>query len=116
MNHRNEAVGFFLGFTLIITVNLVLMLPVGFGIVYLLEELIKLGILRRNPQDMQGYGIVFSAINSICIYQYLYVVPFALWLKSRQYWGFMKGIIAAAVVTTLLLGMCFVAFVPSALG
>jgi hypothetical protein len=44
--------------------------------------------------------------------QLLYVIPLVFWLKRRQRWGLMKGVISGAVITALLNGGCWLLLVP----
>ena len=44
---------------------------------------------------------IISAFFFIGIWQLLYAIPLALWLKRTQQWGRMKGVVIGAVVTIL---------------
>jgi Na+/proline symporter len=58
----------------------------------------------------------FSGLTTIPLYglgglgvlQVLYVVPRSLYLRRRQRWAKLKGVIAAAVIVALLNGGCWV--------
>lgn len=43
----------------------------------------------------------------IGLLQLLYIVPLIIWSIANQRWGFMKGVIIAAVITALLNGGCW---------
>lgn len=46
----------------------------------------------------------------IGVTQLVYVIPLIIWAVRQQRWGFMKGVIIAAVVTALLNGGCWLIF------
>ena len=44
------------------------------------------------------------------IWQLLYVIPVCFWLRRRQRFALMKGVIIGAVITALLNGACYLLF------
>jgi hypothetical protein len=117
MARQNEAMGIFLGFSLILGINILFGTLISSFIfnniisVLLHDKIYRIG--HRNS-GTQLYGLLMS-ISSICIYQYLYVVPMIIVLKRQRKFGFMKGVIIAAVLTTLLAGSCFILSLDSLL-
>lgn len=55
----------------------------------------------------------FNSFIFIGLTQLIYVIPIVFWLKRRQRWGLMKGVIIGAILTALLNGGCFLWFFRS---
>ncbi|HEY9599879.1 MAG TPA: hypothetical protein V6D33_19630 [Cyanophyceae cyanobacterium] len=51
--------------------------------------------------------LIIYPFFGISIFQLLYVIPTIIWLKRRQRWQLMKGVIICAVITALLNGGCW---------
>lgn len=52
-------------------------------------------------------GLFIYGFVGLGLAQVLYVIPVVIWLKRRQSWGLMKGVIIGAVMTALLNGGCW---------
>jgi hypothetical protein len=95
MSQRNEILGVFLGILLLIGMHILAILAI-----------VLLSFLRGT------YGAQIWVIGgfSFFLLQLLYVIPVTLWLKRRQQYGLMKGVIIGAVITALLNGGCSLLF------
>jgi len=56
------------------------------------------------------YTISMGIILGISLFQLIYVIPAIFWLRQRQKFAFMKGVIIGAVITPLLNGACYYRF------
>jgi hypothetical protein len=74
----------------------------------------KIYRIGHKNRETRLYGFLLS-VSSICIYQYLYVVPMIILLKLQRKFSLMKGVIIGAVFTTLLAGSCFILSLDSLL-
>jgi len=68
---------------------------------------IAFSISQVLPQSEELFIILFFAFFGIGITQLLYVIPLALWTRSKGRFDTMKGVIIGAVITVLLNGGCF---------
>jgi hypothetical protein len=101
MSNRNHDLGILVGVLSTLGINFLLF-------IFLIAYLSKNTYLSQST-----FGPAF--IFGISVYQLIYVVPAIIWLKQRQHWGTMKGVIIAAVTTALLTGPCFVVFLANSL-
>lgn len=101
MSNRNHDLGILVGALSILCIN------------FLLFILLSIYLSKNTYLSQSNFGAAF--IFGISVYQLIYVVPAIIWLKQRQRWGTMKGVIIAAAVTALLMGPCFVLFLASSL-
>lgn len=106
MRQRNEAwkiiggilllIGMHTAFWLLyLLISLLIILLVGF------QSFVTI-IIINYITTIFFYGFIF-----IGLIQLIYVIPIVFWLKRRQRWGLMKGIIIGAILTALLNGGCF---------
>lgn len=111
MDRRNELLGIFLGVSLLGVIHIA-----GFLVVFILGTLIGSWIFSVFLPPPPYWGIIWFAISivGIWLYQLAYVVPLILWFRRRGNPGMMKGIILGAVVTGLVSGTCFLAFIITA--
>ena len=106
MRQRNEAWEIIRGILLLIGMHFAAFLAV----ILLLSPFIiflalKTGSLSPIPQIIREFFNIFISI--IGLPQLIYVIPIVFWLKRRQRWGLMKGVIIGAILTALLNGGCF---------
>jgi len=109
MARQNEAMSILLGFSSILGINFLFgTLNLFFISEHIASILLPGKTYGSSPENSEAYlyGLLLS-VSSICIYQYLYVVPMIIWLKRQRKFGLMKGVIIGAVITTLLAGSCF---------
>jgi hypothetical protein len=52
-------------------------------------------------------------ILGISLFQLIYVISAIFWLRQRQKFAFMKGVIIGAVITALLNGACYLQLLVS---
>lgn len=108
MRQRNETVEIFGGVLLLLGMHFA-----AFWLVYLLIILIS----RFNSFVPTPIGTYITTdyrflilLVSPGLTQLIYVIPIVFWLKRRQRWGLMKGVIIGAILTALLNGGCFLWF------
>jgi len=87
------------GFVEVLLINCGLII----GLVVLLGTLASIFPLTPDLVNFPIYGL-----GGLGVLQLLYVVPRSLYLKRRQRWAKLKGVIAAAVIVALLNGGCWV--------
>jgi len=63
-----------------------------------------------EPQDILSPRVIYQLTLGIIGGQLLYLLPLGWWLKKRQKTAALSGLITAAVLTTLILGSCFLPF------
>ena len=101
MSQRNEVRGIILGVLLLI----------GMHFAAFLFSCVILVIISIIPTPISNNYLWLPLIvvpsAGIGLFQILYVIPVVFWLKRRQKWGLMKGVIIGAVLTALLNGGCW---------
>ena len=95
MSQRNEILGVFLGILLLIGMHIFAILAI---------------VLLSFITGIYGGQILIIGVFGFFLWQLLYVIPVTLWLKRRQQYGLMKGVIIGAVITALLNGGCSLLF------
>ena len=105
MRQRNETNEIVIGVLLLIGMHFA-----AFWLLYLLIILIS----RFNSSVPTPIGTYlttgyrfFILLGSPGLTQLIYVIPIVFWLKRRQRWGLIKGVIIGAILTALLNGGCF---------
>lgn len=98
MNNTNSVMNTVIG-VLSVFVGHVVISALMFGIGFLIAEF--------APQSQELLIFFLFAFFGIGITQLLYVIPLALWARSKGRYDTMKGVIIAAVITLLLNGGCF---------
>ena len=79
------------------------------GIFYILILIFAL----FNAQNFPVIGPFFTSYDFLILFfipgltQLVYVIPLVIWCRRKRYWGTLKGAIAAAVITALLNGGCW---------
>ena len=101
MSQRIEVTGIILGILLLIGMHFAAFVLIS--VILLIISIIPTPI-SNNYLWMPL--IIFPSV-SIGLFQILYVIPVVVWLKRRQEWGLMKGVIIGAVLTALLKGGCW---------
>ena len=99
MSQRNEFLETVLGAFSILVINI---------LVFILLVIFLANSHYFSNTSTAGLSFIFG----ISIYQFIYVIPAILWLKRRQRWAWMKGVIIGAAITVLLTGPCFVLYAP----
>jgi hypothetical protein len=99
MSQRNETTQIIYGVLFLFGLH-ILVITVFSLLGYVLNMLGGAAISLLNP-------LWAVALFGIGISQLIYVVPMIIWLKQRQEWGLMKGVIIGAVLTALLNGGCW---------
>lgn len=118
MSQRNEWERVLQGIALVLVINIVLYILIGFFIIpYTIDPLIQSGLIKRldrlrsiDATHIEGRQALFLGFNSIFVYQFIYIIPIVFWLKHKQRYGLMKGVIIGATITALLSGVCFLLF------
>lgn len=102
MSQRNEFIDIVLGMLLVFGLHI---LAIAIG-----------GLIGSVAISLSGTGTALgSAISALLVYalffigisQLVYILPIIFWLRRRQKWGLMKGVIIGAVLTALLNGGCW---------
>ncbi len=105
MRNNSDLKGVLLGFFLLIGLNIIAGY-VLFALIFLISavsESIHSPLLNFLISDYRY--LVLLAVPGLT--QLIYVIPLVLWLKKRERWGLMKGVIIGAVITALLNGGCW---------
>lgn len=98
MNGRNSAMNVFIG---------VLSTFVGHAIALFTLYLLA-SVIMNFFSSLSNLLILFLyAVFGIGLTQFLYVVPLCFWLRKRERFDTMKGVMIGAVLTLLLNGSCF---------
>ena len=106
MSRANETAGISLGILFLLGMHFI-----GFWLIYLLIIFISI-INSSYPTALGTYltteyrFLLLLAVPGLS--QLFYVIPLVFWLKRRQRWGLMKGVIIGAVITALLNGSCWI--------
>ncbi len=105
MSRRIEITGIILGILLLIGMHFAafLLICVIVGIISIMPTPIGNSISK----SYLWLTLIILPFIGIGLFQILYVIPVVLWLKRRQEWGLMKGVIIGAVLTALLNGGCW---------
>ena len=93
MRQRSEIPQTILGVFCVIAINLAIC-----GIGFLIAT-------RTYPSSLFVMGAL--SIAGISIVQLVYVLPAIFWLRRRQQFALMKGVIIGAVATALVNGSCY---------
>jgi hypothetical protein len=107
MARRNEQRGVVLGFLLVFGLHFIAFWVI-FGIIAalsIIQQQFSLDIPWLTA-FLTNYTFIIAFIIP-GITQLIYVIPLVIWLRQRQNWGMMKGIIIGAVLTAFLNGTCF---------
>jgi hypothetical protein len=81
----------------------------GINFLLIIALIIFLGLLSSIFPSIPGLmNIPMYGFGGLGVLQLLYVVPRSLFLRRRQRWAKLKGVIAGAVVVALLNGGCWV--------
>jgi hypothetical protein len=95
---QGEAFQLISGFMEVLIVNFALII----ALIILLSLLASIFPSIPGLANFPMYGL-----GGLGVLQLLYVVPRSLYLKRRQRWAKLKGVIAAAVIVALLNGGCW---------
>jgi len=102
---NSDLAGIFLGFFLLIVLHIIA-IPLLWELIFLISAInsaIPTALLTFFTTE---YRFLFLlAVPGLT--QLIYVIPLVFWLKKREKWGLMKGIIIGAVITALLNGTCW---------
>jgi hypothetical protein len=98
MSRNNEVLGIFLGFMLTLLIH-------GCALTALLLASPYLPFFHRDYN-------VFLIPAFIGLWQNIYVIPLIFWLKNKQRFPLMKGVIICAIITALVNGGCWLLLLP----
>lgn len=101
MSQRNELRSIFLGILLLLGMHFAALLCI-FAILLIISI-----IPTPISNNYQWMPLLLFPFLGIGIFQFLYVIPVSIWLKQREEYGLMKGVIIGAVITALLNGGCW---------
>lgn len=98
MLRTNEGLGIFLGFMLILLIHGLVLTALLFASPYL-------------PFFNHNYNFFLIPV-SIGLWQNIYVIPLIFWLRNKQHFPLMKGVIVCAIITALVNGGCWLLLLP----
>ncbi len=107
MQQKNEQVGMILGFFLLAGMH-ILAATLIFGILLFISM-----VQTPISTDYKWLPLILFPSLGIGLFQLIYVIPVVLWLRNKEYWGMMKGVIIGAVVTAFLNGGCWLLLLAS---
>ena len=81
------------------------------GVIIINIMISALGIYIALQTYMTGiFPVAVLIVAAIGIVQLLYVMPIIIWLRRRQQFALVKGVIIGAVITALVNGACYLQF------
>ena len=81
----------------------------GFMEVLIINFMLIILLLLLGSLFPSSSGAIFTyGFGGLGLLQLLYVVPRSLYLRRRQRWARLKGVIGAAVIVALLSGGCWI--------
>ncbi|HEY9613099.1 hypothetical protein [Allocoleopsis sp.] len=101
MSPQNELRGIFLGISLLLGMHFAALFCIL--AISLIISIITTPIINNYQWELL---LIFPFIG-IGIFQFIYVIPVSMWLKQREEYALMKGVIIGAVITALLNGGCW---------
>jgi Na+/proline symporter len=87
--------------------NELLEIAKGF-LLLLLFHILAIVIMAALVTIINSFLVLVIGAMGFLFWQLLYVIPLALWLRSENRPGVMKGVIIGAVLTALLNGVCYI--------
>jgi Na+/proline symporter len=97
-DQQGEAIQLIGGFVEVLGINFLLIIAL----------IVLLGLLASIFPSIPGLvNIPMYGFGGLGVLQLLYVVPRSLYLRRRQRWAKLKGVIAGAVIVALLNGGCW---------